>query len=244
MCREDMALFKKFRSAVSRGHTTTVKKMLARNFARALTKGQGSVTLHQAKTDVSTTVADLTLWHGGNDSTTALHLASAKGRVKVTRQLILFGAEIDAVDATGNTALHLAAQHDHLRVVEFLVSRGARVNAANGFGWTPIHVAAQHGSKKVIRALVAAGATINAVNSDAGGETALHLAARANKAKTIALLLQSGADPHQRNTQAQTPAQLSTKAKVKKVFAARKCTRFALPVQGRRSRGMSGASSR
>ena len=48
------------------------------------------------------------------------------------------GADVNAVDETGNTALHHVVDKGFDRVVELLVERGARLDAANDRGMTPL----------------------------------------------------------------------------------------------------------
>ena len=50
------------------------------------------------------------------------------------------GADVTAVDETGNTALHYVADKGFPRVVELLAERGAGLNAANYRGQTPLAI--------------------------------------------------------------------------------------------------------
>jgi uncharacterized protein len=65
--------------------------------------------------------------------------ANALEAVKLCVEL---GADVNAVNKTGDTALHGAAwRHFADSIVQFLVDRGANINAKNKRGWTPLVIA-------------------------------------------------------------------------------------------------------
>ena len=65
--------------------------------------------------------------------------ANALEAVKLCVEL---GADVNAVNKTGDTALHGAAyRHFADSIVQFLVDRGAKLNAKNKRGWTPLVIA-------------------------------------------------------------------------------------------------------
>src|SRR5205085_12457714 len=64
--------------------------------------------------------------------------------VEALKYLLQLGADINAVDNTGETAMHGAAYRNAPRVTAFLADRGADIktwNRANRFGWTPLLIA-------------------------------------------------------------------------------------------------------
>ncbi len=112
---------------------------------------------------------------------TALHLAAAKGRVEVTRLLLMNHADANATAGFG-TPLHFAAREGHPEVVTLLLMNGADVNAKNDFGNTALHEV--FNTRTEVRA--------------AGGSGRAHLA-------VIELLMEHGADTYAKNWCGDTP---------------------------------------
>ncbi|GJM97876.1 hypothetical protein PR202_ga14836 [Eleusine coracana subsp. coracana] len=65
------------------------------------------------------------------------------------------GADVNAVDHTGQTALHWSAVRGHIQVAELLLKEGAKVDAADLYGYQMTHVAAQYGQTAFIYHIVA-----------------------------------------------------------------------------------------
>ena len=78
----------------------------------------------------------------------ANEVAGEEPEVLETAQLLLdLGADVNAVDATGETAMHGAAYKNLPKVIQFLAEKGARVevwNRKNKYGWTPLMIAEGH----------------------------------------------------------------------------------------------------
>jgi ankyrin repeat protein len=93
---------------------------------------------------------------------TALHHASAAGRVEVVRLLLDKGADLDADDGEYWRPLHYASAMGHVGVVALLLQRGAVTDADEEGVWEsserPLHLASVHGHVEVVRLLVDAGA--------------------------------------------------------------------------------------
>ena len=111
---------------------------------------------------------------------TLLHLAAAKGDVKVAAWLLDHGADIHAdIDCAncperGYTPLHagLAFRDDEMTVL--LLDRGARLEAADAGGRTALHDAAARG--KLSGAFVLARRGADLARTDAAGKTPFDLA--------------------------------------------------------------------
>uniref|UniRef100_A0A0E0NAU6 S-acyltransferase n=1 Tax=Oryza rufipogon TaxID=4529 RepID=A0A0E0NAU6_ORYRU len=65
------------------------------------------------------------------------------------------GADVNAIDHTGQTALHWSAVRGHIQVAELLLKEGAKVDAADLYGYQTTHVAAQYGQTSYLYHIVA-----------------------------------------------------------------------------------------
>lgn len=109
------------------------------------------------------------------------------------RAALAKGADLSAVDGSGNTALHLAAYLGDTEAVETLLSRGAPVNAENKEGATPLLYGV--GNEAIVRSLIQHGADVNAASKS--DTTPLEAAvAHKNSHRVVALLLKAGANVH------------------------------------------------
>ncbi|XP_054741545.1 NF-kappa-B inhibitor cactus-like [Anastrepha obliqua] len=127
---------------------------------------------------------------------TALHLAALTKQRRISRMLLLAGAEPDLRDRHGNTALHLACMSGDEQCVSALTMpfSASEINEAhrqNGYrpsskianvleirnynGEYCVHIAAEAGHLKILSILVQHGADINA-REGKGGYTPLHMA--------------------------------------------------------------------
>lgn len=120
------------------------------------------------------------------DGVTALIVASEKGFIEMSRQLLAAGASVFALfDNRGRTAL-AAASKKWLGMVRLLLDNGAKVNVAEDDGMTPLMHASDQGRIKIVETLLEAQADVQATRSD--GETALSLAAKRSHLAVVALL--------------------------------------------------------
>lgn len=138
---------------------------------------------------------------------TRLHVAAKKGYKTVTRLLLHYGADVNAlgyigwftagkmVRFGGLTPLHEAASFGHPEIAETLIARGADVNMGS---IAPLHAAARKGHVAIVKLLLHHGANVN-VHTEAREETPLHWAVGAGERAIAELLLASGADPNARD---------------------------------------------
>jgi ankyrin repeat protein len=75
----------------------------------------------------------------------AMHVAAARGHVRVVDLLLRHGAKVGLQDINGRTALHHAARHLHNEVADMLVEHGASIGIEDIVGSTPIDLAVLHG---------------------------------------------------------------------------------------------------
>jgi ankyrin repeat protein len=67
--------------------------------------------------------------------------------LEAVKLLVKLGADVNAVDQSGETAMHGAAYRNHPRVVQLLAAKGARIavwNRKNATGLTPVVIAEGH----------------------------------------------------------------------------------------------------
>lgn len=92
---------------------------------------------------------------------TALHLAASKGWVKITEELLKYGAEPGDWDfSRKSTPLHCAAAAGDVATVQCLIKAGADINAGLS-GKSPLHYAVQNNAEKCVEFLLQAGASPN-----------------------------------------------------------------------------------
>lgn len=111
---------------------------------------------------------------------TALHLAAKEGHANIVKELLKFGARVNAKTKVrhafsvlawcvsgvvafqkANTALHIAALAGKQDVVRILVEHKADVNVQSQNGFTPLYMAAQEGHDEIVRYLLANGGNQN-----------------------------------------------------------------------------------
>lgn len=123
---------------------------------------------------------------------TPLHIAVAKGHVKLIKFLLAQGANTQHKAHNGYTALHTAAAHDHAHIAQLLIEHGANKNAQDNFCYTPLHIAAACGHTHVAQQLIT-----NRANSDMrahNGYTPVHIAILNNQTETTTLLVENKAN--------------------------------------------------
>ncbi|XP_072343850.1 uncharacterized protein [Scyliorhinus torazame] len=74
---------------------------------------------------------------------TPLLVAVVANQPLIVRDLIMLGADLNAVEDKGQTFLHLAANYGHLSIIQMVIAAGALVNleARDFEGLTPLHCA-------------------------------------------------------------------------------------------------------
>lgn len=90
---------------------------------------------------------------------TPLTLAAEKNNLKLLKELIMHGADINTQAERGGTALCLAAAHGHIDCVQELIRLGADLEESRYV--TPLGLACSAGYLTVVQELIAAGAKVN-----------------------------------------------------------------------------------
>ena len=204
--------------AVQGGHTSTVELLIKKGASvkgsdytfpgpdpasLALRDGYPSILelFHEA-TGLHRSMAGL-----GEGKNTPLHIAAQGGHIKMVKQILQEGAQINVRNEDNYTPLHLATLGGHTRTVELLLKKGALIEAVSIRDSTPLHLAAQNGHTRVVAVLLKIGASTDARNWY--HNTPLHLAAESGHTNTAELLLGRGALTKALNMFKHTPLHLA-----------------------------------
>jgi uncharacterized protein len=140
---------------------------------------------------------------------TALVIAAANGKEKLTSLLIHSGARLTARDVNGFTPLHWAAFKGMSNIVELLISKEVDIDSQSKFKWTPLMQACTKGHALVCSILIDAGANMNLTNSE--GLTAMQIASSKGYSDIVQLLLAAGAGRNTKDDDGSTSLKLSDK---------------------------------
>ena len=105
--------------------------------------------------------------------------AIARGDVRIVRELLGRGADVDARDQYGQTGLMLAAHAGHRELAATLIAHRANLNVTAKFGLSALMLALVAGHEEVARLLAGAGANLSLRGTGApgfAGKTAYDLA--------------------------------------------------------------------
>lgn len=143
---------KKFGGDLKTGQREALLKEL-KNIDIARNDGKTPLMLLQYM-DINTNITLLPLFtgrnidinHTDNYGNTALILNARNNCYKaVIKELVRAGADINAVDCTGNNALHYSLEYGNQEAAYFLLKKGADCNRANNKGITPAQIIVEKG---------------------------------------------------------------------------------------------------
>ncbi|VDL49337.1 unnamed protein product [Hymenolepis diminuta] len=89
----------------------------------------------------------------------ALSIAISLDRLKTTKVLIAFGADVNSIEEDGKPSIYAAILRNNLDLTNCLVSNGADINQKNRFGLTPLMFAIKMEHVNIVRYLIKAGKT-------------------------------------------------------------------------------------
>lgn len=178
---------------------------------------------------------------------TPLHLASYFGHKTVVEFLLDQGADINAVNDSGDTPLHKAAFVGREDIVCVLLARNANINIVNGEGSTPRDVckdndearkllwaaektetiqreqkllgAARSNDLESLNSLLKEDRPTNMNCVDVQGNTALHCASYRGHKEVAILLLQNGIDTSIKNSRGQLAVDIAKDEQTKQVLS-------------------------
>lgn len=116
-------------------------------------------------------------------------LDSNEDKIKL---LLSAGADVNAVDASGQTALFYAAEIGCIEIVKALVIHGANVNAKNQIGMPILYMPTLKSNLECVSYLIEHGADVNI--ADGFGMTPLHIAITNKWKEGIYCLVNKNAD--------------------------------------------------
>lgn len=129
----------------------------------------------------------------GNQRWTPLSLATRLGCHDLMKNLLNYGANIDATADSGRTVLMDAASRGLTEAVQIILGAGAAINARTASEQkTALMFASDEGHTDIARMLLDQRAEVSA--QDSTGKTALIMAAARGRTEVVRLLLQRGAD--------------------------------------------------
>ena len=141
-----------------------------------------------------------------NSSETPLHAACRLGHCDMIEILLENGADIQAVDSSGDAPIHIACNGLGLDCLKpILQSKGCDPNQKNAYGDTALHIVLNIGTVHFCKfeILLENGADVQAVDSN--GDAPIHIVCNGLRLDCLKALLQSkGCDPNQKNAYGDT----------------------------------------
>ena len=113
--------------------------------------------------------------------------------IALARELLDYGASVDARDRFGARPLSHAARFGHLAMVDLLLAHGAPIDARNLAGATALYFAAESSHLSVVQRLIERGADVKLTGRS--GISPIAAAAYAGSDAIVEALLAHGADP-------------------------------------------------
>lgn len=126
-------------------------------------------------------------------NSTPLHVAVDCNHTQAVKNLIAYGADLNAPSKGGYTPLMKAMKNGQFEIVDLLVNAGAYLNSKDDKDRTPLWWASYYGQAGLIPYLVQKGANVNVQDSE-HGLTPLMVATKYANAQTLQALLSAGAD--------------------------------------------------
>lgn len=135
---------------------------------------------------------------------TPLMLATNTGvEPAIIRKLVGAGADVNAIDQSGDSALVMAVRRNDFEVTRILLDAQANYEINDRFGQTPLILATRKGNAEMAMLLLDSGANIN--QKDMNGQTAFVAAIRSGRRAIAPLLAARGVDLESRDKQGMTP---------------------------------------
>ncbi|KAI9644976.1 hypothetical protein NHQ30_007011 [Ciborinia camelliae] len=188
--------------AVIGEHFSVVELLLRRKAALDLRCREGRTPLHYACGTDSPDIVSLLLSAGAyaeeeikGDNRRPIHIAAAKGSVRIVEILHGKGIAIDHRDSGGDRPLCIACHHGHVQIVEKLLSYNEPLRMRfrdRPNKDSPLCIAAKSGHLDVVKLLIKKGASVK--ERDEFGYIPLRYAAYYGHPEVLELLMEAGAE--------------------------------------------------
>ncbi|MEH6631050.1 MAG: ankyrin repeat domain-containing protein [Halopseudomonas aestusnigri] len=152
------------------------QKILAKNFSEEDTELANKLMASWEPIDVPIVSEKLPL-SAADKEKARWFIAAEKGKVKIIKEMVEAGFDVNVRDLDGWTALMLAALNNHKVTSSNLIKAGADLTVTDSLGMTALMAASVAGNKKLVEYMVKSGADIE--QEDSAGETAEYMAEQA-----------------------------------------------------------------
>ncbi|GIZ00743.1 hypothetical protein CEXT_399631 [Caerostris extrusa] len=141
---------------------------------------------------------------------TPLMIAASVGCAEIVSALISRGADVNAINETGQTSLHYVASKNREEIVRILLANHANINAADNMGSTPLHRAASKGNIKILKIFLEDYSNQLDVDArDCVRNTPLHLACEEERMEAAKMLIEAGASIDTLNKEKKNPIEMA-----------------------------------
>ncbi len=125
--------------------------------------------------------------------------ATKNGDIKIIKEFLTLGANVDSKDGNDSTPLMYASQNGSLDLIKLFVENGADIHARNKEGVVPLMYATESGNADAVKFLIKNGADVNSKSFT--GWTPLMFAAKNLNTDLLIfeLLIENGADVEAKN---------------------------------------------
>ncbi|ELS01711.1 ankyrin repeat-containing protein [Xenococcus sp. PCC 7305] len=138
----------------------------------------------------------------------ALFIACYREAYDIAEILIANGANINALDNSGETPLHKASVKGHLDIFKLLIKNEANVNAVNINNQTPLFEASRCHQFLVVDLLLSHNATVN-ITDNQGWTPLLRAFQKSGGDRTVKALVLRGANVNVKNFNEESPLHLA-----------------------------------
>lgn len=155
---------------------------------------------------------------------TCVHLACSGGRKNMLEKVLIYGANVNAINSNGDTALHIAIQNGFDVCVSVLLNTALMdskrkididLNVFNNSGYTPLHLASKENNLNIVKMLSHKAAQKHCLSifdamDKKHGNNALHIAIESDAFDVADYLIMNGRiSPLKRNRSGHTASYLA-----------------------------------